>query len=120
VLTTSKVLIHQFPYDDGQTWAVILGTRDDPDEYYIWGKIADDGNTRTTSYHDKIVLKEATRAMNTDGDNEYLPGPEYSKNGAIIGAERDQSKRGRVSITATGTETPSKKRKAGRGKINRI
>jgi hypothetical protein len=62
---TFQILIHEFPWD-GQIWAVILGTRDDPEEYSIWGKV--DDNTRQISYHNRSCSKRSclrsyTRAL---------------------------------------------------------
>jgi len=60
---------------------VILGTRDHPEEYSIWGKTDDD--TKQPAYHDRILLKEVShverpkrsrRNAAGDDDDDDLPG----------------------------------------------
>lgn len=48
-------MVHEFPFD-GKTWAVILGTWADPDEYRLWGSYEKDPTV--TGYNRWILLRE--------------------------------------------------------------
>jgi len=111
-----KILIHQFPWD-GETWAVILGTRDHPEEYWIWGKI--DDNTRQTSYHDRVLLREVSRAKSLkrsssfaadDGDDDdFIPEDECYETSAKEPTALDSSKRRRTLAGAAGNKEHASK-----------
>jgi hypothetical protein len=83
---------------------VILGTRDHPEEYSIWGMI--DENTKQTSYHDRVRLREISSAktmkrssryaFDTGDDEEFMPGDERRKTRAKASTALNSSKRRRT------------------------
>jgi hypothetical protein len=112
---TFQILIHEFPWD-GQIWAVTLGTRDDPEEYSIWGKI--DDNTRQISYHNRILLKEVMPAeLHTrsgryivdagDGD-EFTQTSKFDNKRTWTSTASIASKRRRTLAQAAGDESVQK------------
>lgn len=116
VADCSKILIHQFQYGN-ENWAVILGTRDDPQEYSIWGKI--DGTTKQTVYHDKILLKEVSplkppkrssrRAVNGGDDGDFLPGTGREKKRKDGSIPLNASKRPRTLNRPRSNKGPARK-----------
>ena len=111
-----KILIHQFLWE-GQTWAAILGTRDNPEEYSIWGKV--NIHTKQTSYHDRILLKEVARAKPpkrhgrqafvSDEDDEYIPEPEHPKERVESSTASSSSKARRTAAGSTGKKQSASK-----------
>ena len=91
-----EILIHQFRWEE-QTWAFILGTRDDPEEYRIWGKI--DDTSEQISYNDKILLEEVppaeptTRSGRRNVDGDFLPDTELHKKRKNASTAVNSSKR---------------------------
>lgn len=83
---------------------MILGTKDYPDRYSVWGKI--DSNTKKASYHDRFLLREVSRqksskrssqyAFDAGDDDEFIP-------------EVVSSKRRRTSTGTTGSKDPASK-----------
>jgi hypothetical protein len=96
-------------------WAVILGTRDDPEEYSIWGKM--DDKTKQLSYHDKIQLGEVSstkppersggNAIRTGEDRDFAPGNELARKRKDVSTASVRSKRRRTVAKGAGVKEPA-------------
>ena len=94
---------------------MILGTRDDPEEYSIWGKM--DGNTKQMSYHDKILLEEVSSAkppkryggnsIGAGDDGDFTPESELARKRKDASTSSVRSKRRRTVAKVAGVKEPA-------------
>lgn len=119
----SKILVHQFHWDN-RIWAMILGTRDHPEEYSIWGKI--DAITKQIFYHDQILLEEVSSTktpMRSDGgdidageDDDFTPQKEIVRKRKDASTALIRSKRRRTVAETASVEEPAWNGRARSGK----